>query len=67
MPKIDERVAALELKLKQIKLGTETPDPGRRKPIPGACGKNFLFFTPRPASSRPHSCERSNTVQSITQ
>jgi hypothetical protein len=65
MPKLSEkeRIAALEAKLKQLKVvqqraGTETCDPGRRKLVPGACGKNFLFFTPRTASSRPH-CVRS--------
>jgi hypothetical protein len=118
MPKVDDRIQALEAKLKQLKVvqqrkeararsvalhrsrrdelrrkilvgavvGTEPRGPGRRRPIalrspcsaqaqgglpwppvrrirltPGACGKNFLFFTPRPASSRPHSCWERNT------
>jgi len=31
--------------------------PGRRKPVPGGCGKNVLFFTPREVLSDPASLE----------
>jgi hypothetical protein len=57
MPKVSEkeRIAALEAKLKQLKVaqqrkeararvGTETCGPGRHKPIPGGCGKNVRVF-----------------------
>jgi hypothetical protein len=33
---------------------TRSHVPGRRKPVRGACGKNFLFFTPRPMTSRDY-------------
>jgi hypothetical protein len=59
MPKIDERLAAIEAKLKQLKVQqqveTESCGPGRRKSVRGGFGQNFLFCTPRPASSRSHS------------
>jgi hypothetical protein len=31
---------------------------GRRKSVPGGCGQNFLFCTPRKTSNRSTSCER---------
>jgi hypothetical protein len=31
--------------------------PGRRGSIPGACGKNVLFFTPRPLGLRDYTQE----------
>jgi hypothetical protein len=79
MPKVSEqeRIQALELKLKQLKVqkqrkeararvGTETCGPGRREAIHGGCGKNFLFFTPRPASSRPLWCAVGMALSSTT-
>jgi hypothetical protein len=33
---------------------TRSLGPGRHKPVLGACGKNVLFFTPRPMTLRAH-------------
>jgi hypothetical protein len=35
-------------------MGTRSHVPGRRIPIHGACGQNFLFCTPRHMTSRAH-------------
>jgi hypothetical protein len=71
MPKIDERVAALEAKLKQLKVlqqrvETEPCGPGRRESVRGGCGQNLLFCTPRPGSSRFHSWSVGTDVSSTT-
>jgi hypothetical protein len=39
--------------------------PGRRKPVHGACGKNFLFFTPGPMTSRDYTTEISTRFTSF--
>jgi hypothetical protein len=71
MPKIDERVAALELKLKQLKVvqqqaETESCGPGRRESVRGGFGQNLLFCAPRPASSRSHSWSVGTAESSTT-
>jgi hypothetical protein len=37
------------LRMGGIRIGVS----GRREPIPGGCGKNFLFFTPRNTYADP--------------
>jgi antitoxin ParD1/3/4 len=37
-----------------VQTGSQYHDPGRRKPVPGACGQNVLFCTPRHLILRAH-------------
>jgi hypothetical protein len=73
MPKVSEkeRIAALEARLKQLKVvqqqvETESCGPGRRESVRGGFGQNLLFCTPRPASSRSHSWSVGTAVSSTT-